>query len=133
MRRSLLHGHAHRGAILGLVLVVAAAGCGGDASVSVHNPGPGLKVRGVVELPNGDLAARPSFWRRLASGIVRRAQALVSDNLQPAGPNVSVRLFRVDPANIVDGEIEETPVLFEAFTNGSGKYEVELPEDPFAR
>jgi hypothetical protein len=131
MTGSLLR-RAHRVAVLGL-LVFVAAGCGGDTGLKVRMPGDGggggPRVSGRVELPNGDLARAPSFWRRIASAVVRRAQALVTDNLAPAGPNISVFLFRIGPEDIVGGEIHTGDLLFEGFTNHSGQYEVELPAE----
>jgi hypothetical protein len=126
MIASLLPRRARR-AVSAIVLLVVAS-CGGDAGLSFDRPDDevGPTVSGQVQLPNGDLARRPSLMRRLASFVVQRARALVADNLAPAGPNIPVFLFDIASNDVVDGEIRTGDVVFEGGTDHSGRYAVEL-------
>lgn len=116
----------------GVAILMLIVGCGGDASVSVstgggNGGGQGPRVGGRVFLPNGQLALSTSPVQRFASALVERADALVATNVQPAGINVLVQLFRVEESSSVGGGIQVSEELFQNSTNEEGQYDVFLP------
>ncbi len=136
MFRSLL---PRRLGLLGLLpLLLLIASCGGEAGVTVEQPGGmGPPVTGQVQLPNGQLAYEPSTLRWLAAAVISRAQALVAENIKPVGRNVIVRLILLDEEDVVGGKIRANVHLdkevFHNSTNDYGQYEVRMRADTDAR
>ena len=124
------HAVRRRCAWLGIAMLLGVlAGCGGESSVSVGVPtdNNGPLIVGQVLMPNGQLAAVPSTWERLASAVVARVEALVNGTVRPVGGGVGVRLTRIGNANIVNGQIRNAITVAAANTGPDGGFGIHLP------
>lgn len=105
------------------------AGCGGESSVSVgvptENNGPVLS--GQVAMPNGQLAAAPTLYERVAAAVVARVEALVAGNVRPVGAGVRVRLVRIAPGNVRNGAIVGGETVNEVTTDSAGRFSLRMP------
>lgn len=83
-------------------------------------------VTGVVEAPNGEIAARPStgVLALVSRVLVERAWALTG--LEPVGEGVEVRLQRIDG----EGDVTDTLVAVETFEDSYYYIELASAEQP---
>lgn len=105
------------------------AGCGGESSVSVGVPteNNGPVISGQVAMPNGQVAAAPTLYERVAAAVVARVEALVASNVRPVGAGVRVRVVRIAPGNIRNGAIVGGQTVNEATTDSAGRFALRLP------
>lgn len=111
-----------------LAIMLAAAGCGSDASLNINNNaqcggGSGPQIRGVVRMPNGRVAANAGLAERLAALAVAPVDALTGD-VSPVGRGVTVELVELRPEDIAAGS--EPGSVGRTTTNAKGEFCVGL-------
>jgi len=110
VRRTGCAGHfRHRLIALLAYAAVGLSACGGGSL------DPAVHVTGVVEAPDGEIAAAPGLWRRFVSAVLPSARALTG--LDPVGAGVAVRLEQIDASGKV------TNVLATDQTRSDGTYD----------
>jgi hypothetical protein len=107
--------------------MLSLAACGGDVELDVTHSDTRKRIRGTVELPNGELAAhRGSLWQQIAEALVGRVHALTG-NASPVGAGVRVELVQMSREDAAAGR---PGVLLDAEdTVEDGSYTVLLPVD----
>ena len=118
------------GGVLGVCLVLAAAGCGSDGTADTTlrpTPRPIVAaVTGTVFAPNGEFAAAGALQRwasTLCLWSPAYAQTCLSD-LMPAGGTLNVALWQIDMIDAKDGKIDTPRLVNQARTDGDGLYKI---------
>ena len=121
MKRRLVTG----GGILWPVLLSLAllAGCGGDAEVTIVQPG-GNTVTGTVFLPAGSAQSQPSLLQQFASLIESTAEAISGSTVPVAG--VTVNATALLQSDIQDGASVGGLLIASADTDDTGAYSINI-------
>lgn len=109
-----------------LTAMVCLGACGADVELDVTRSDNRKAIRGVVELPNGQLAKEPgSPWQQFAAILAAPARALTG-NAEPAA-GVRVELVRLAAADAAAGQPGE--LLDAETTLNDGTFTILLPRD----